>query len=163
MSAGPRGGGSRKERERAVREIVEAREIRTQRELVRALRERGIRVTQATVSRDVKRLGLLKRPGADGSYLYALPDTGGAAPPPAMREALAGAVHEFVTGLDEARGLLVVTTYPGCANAVAIAIDEARLPDVVGTVAGDDTIFILTRTDRGLQRVRAELEAAGRG
>lgn len=153
---------SRRERERLLREIVDAREVRTQKELVEALRERGIRVTQATVSRDVKRLGLVKRPGPGGGYRYALPDAGAAAAPQAALEALASAVREFVTGLDEARGILIVTTYPGCANAVAIAIDEAEPPGVVGTLAGDDTIFVLTRTDRVLGRVREELEAMRR-
>lgn len=149
---------SRRGREHALLEIVGERPVRTQRELVKALRARGIEVTQATVSRDVKRLGLVKVAEPDGGYRYARPeDTVG--PPPASRDALASAVRDFVTGLDEAQGILVVTTQPGCANAVASAMDEADLPELVATVAGDDTIFALARTAEARRRLRQQLGA----
>lgn len=147
---------NRRERERALLEIVGERPVRTQRQLVEALRARGIDVTQATISRDVKRLGLVKVPDPDGGYRYARPEDT-VAPPPASREALASAVRDFVTGLDEAQGILVVTTHPGCANAVAIAMDEADLPGLVATVAGDDTIFALARTSEARRRLRKRL------
>lgn len=147
---------SRREREAALLEIVRQRPVRTQQELVDALRSRGIQVTQATISRDVKRLGLVKVPDSEGGYRYARPEDP-VAPPPASREALASAVREFVTGLDEAQGILVVTTHPGCANAVAIAMDEADLPGLVATVAGDDTIFALARTAEARRRLRKRL------
>lgn len=148
---------SKRERERAILKIVSRDEIHTQAELVEALARLGIEVTQATVSRDVKRLGLLKVPTGDGGYRYAPPgaldETGGAA----ARESLEAAFREFVTGLDLAQGIVVVRTYTGCANAVAVAIDEAAVPDVAGTLAGDDTIFVLARTERAAKRVLENL------
>lgn len=146
---------SRRERERAILEIVSEREVHTQSELVEALAARGIEITQATVSRDVKRLGLAKVPTADGGYRYAPPEAmnDGAASGPAAQEALRAAFREFVTGLDLAQGVVVARTYTGCANAVAVAIDEAAVPGVVATLAGDDTIFVLARSAGGAERV----------
>lgn len=148
---------SRRDRERALLEIVAEEAISTQAELVEGLARRGIEVTQATVSRDVKRLGLVKLPGPGGTYRYAPPDAEPAAPP-AARETLRDAVREFVTGVDEAQGILVLWTPPGYANAVAIALDDAALPGVVATLAGDDTIFVLARTAAERGRVRRRLE-----
>ncbi len=149
---------SRRERERAILEIVEEELIHTQAELVRALHERGAHVSQATVSRDVKRLGLVKLPGADGAYRYGLP-AAATIPSRAAREALASAFDEFATGVYPGEGLLAVKTLSGCANAVAITIDEAALPGIVATLAGDDTIFILTGSVRESSRVLEELQA----
>jgi transcriptional regulator of arginine metabolism len=147
---------SRRERERAILEIVDAQAIHTQADLVRALHERGARVTQATVSRDVKRLGLVKLPGPDGTYRYGLPEAA-TIPSRAAHEALASAFDEFTTGVFPGEGLLAVKTLSGCANAVAITIDEAALPGVVATLAGDDTIFILAASRREASQVLEQL------
>lgn len=150
---------SRQARERAILQLVERRPIHTQGELVEALARRGMRVSQATVSRDIKRLGLVKIPTPEGRYRYAPPEAvEGATPPADARENLRNAFQEFVTGLDSAQGLVVVRTYSGCANAVAVAIDEAGVPGVVATLAGDDTIFVLPRTARERAVVLAEFE-----
>lgn len=148
---------SRRHRERALLEIVARHTVRTQKELADELGKRGIEVTQATVSRDVKRLGILKTAGPDGTYRYA-PPAGGAPPPPAARQALRSALQRFATDIDEAQGILVVTTHAGCGNAVAIAIDDAEVEGVVATLAGDDTIFVLARTADARRRVRGQLE-----
>lgn len=136
---------NRAQRERLILEIVSAQPVQTQEELVRALRERGLRVTQATVSRDVKRLGLVKVPDAHGRYRYALPEELREAPTPSARRKLVAAFQEFVTGLDWGEGLVLVKTLSGRANAVAAAIDEARMREIAGTVAGDDTILVVVR------------------
>ncbi|MCS7234611.1 MAG: arginine repressor [Armatimonadota bacterium] len=136
---------NRAQREHLILEIVASQPVQTQEELVRALRERGLRVTQATVSRDVKRLGLVKVPEPQGGYRYAPPQGLREAVAPGARAKLQAAFREFVTGVDWGEGLVLVKTLAGRANAVAAAIDEARMPEVAGTVAGDDTILVVVR------------------
>ncbi len=153
---------TRAERERAILELVETRAIETQGELVGALAARGIETTQATVSRDVRRLGLVKTPGHDGRVRYAR--NGGAAPaPPAARRALRAALVEFATGVASGDGLFAIRTASGCANAVAVAIDEADVPGVVATLAGDDTILVLTRDASDRDRVVDDLRSLMEG
>lgn len=149
---------SRRRREGVILEIVSEETIHTQAELVAALARRGIEVTQATVSRDVKRLGLVKVPAEDGAYRYAPPEAvNGAGGPAATEENLRSAFREFVTGLDVAQGIVIVRTYAGCANAVAVAIDEAQVAGAAATLAGDDTIFVLARSEAAADRVLAAL------
>lgn len=136
---------SRAQRERLILEIVASEPVHTQQALVQALRQRGLDVTQATVSRDVKRLGLVKIPDRDGRYRYVLPQQARQTAPPDAQARLAAAFREFVTDVDWGEGLVVVKTLAGRANAVAAAIDESRMPEVVGTVAGDDTILVVVR------------------
>src|SRR5262249_15339093 len=129
------GHAGRAERERRIREIVEQHPVRTQEELAAALGRRGGTVTQATVSRDIKRLGLVKaRTGRDGMR-YVLPEQ--RSPVDVLRR-LRYAAAEYVLSVDAGEDLVVIHTVTGCANAVAEAIDEMRWPDVVGTVAGDN-------------------------
>ena len=150
---------SRHQRERTLLEIIEHDTIHTQAELVTALRARGCEVTQATVSRDIKRLGLVKTPTAEGSYRYASPDmvvhagNGGSA---REREAMRNAFDEFATGVATVRGLFAIRTHSGCANAVAIAIDEAAVGGIVATLAGDDTILVMARSARDRDRLIEE-------
>lgn len=144
-------------RERAILDIVADHPVGTQEELARELARRGAAVTQATVSRDVKRLGLVKVADASGAYRYAV--SNGVGPPHASSEEnLRNAFREFVTGLDAGEAFFLVKTLPGRANAVGIAIDEARRPDLVGTIAGDDTILVVVRKSRDRDRARRELE-----
>jgi transcriptional regulator of arginine metabolism len=138
---------SRERRERAILEVVAARPVRRQVDLVHALRRRGFDATQATVSRDIKHLGLVKIPDRDGRYRYATPHAQ-RGPAPKAEDKLRDAFSEFVTGLDTGEAILLVKTLTGRANAVAVAIDEAHLPGVAGTVAGDDTIIVVVRTTR---------------
>lgn len=136
---------SRAQRERLILEIVSSQPVSTQQELVQALRQRGLQVTQATVSRDVKRLGLVKIPDREGRYRYAPAQQAQQATAPAARAKLVAAFREFVTGVDWGEGLVLVKTLAGRANAVAAAIDESRMAEVAGTVAGDDTILVVVR------------------
>jgi transcriptional regulator of arginine metabolism len=131
-------------RDRRILEIIAQKPVTTQAALVAALRAGGIDVTQATVSRDIKRLGLVKVPAGNGSYQYA---TSEAARPSAgdIEVKLRRAIGEFVIAVDEGSGLLLVKTSTGSANAVAEVIDEANWPELAGTVAGDNTIIIVPR------------------
>jgi transcriptional regulator of arginine metabolism len=142
-------------RQRAIRDLVDQRPIRTQQELAAALRERGFRATQATVSRDVAELGLGKG-SREGRPAYVLP--------PRLRDAevsgedrlrrlLADVPAEFrVADL-----LLVVKTLPGSAHAVAAALDRTRWPEIVGSIAGDDTVFVATPDRMAVRRLRDRL------
>jgi transcriptional regulator of arginine metabolism len=148
---------NRTARERAILEIVASHPGATQEVLVRELGRRGAPVTQATVSRDVKRLGLVKVADREGAYRYAVAN--GASPgSPSSAENLRNAFREFVTGVDTGEAFFLVKTLPGRANAVGIAIDEARRPELAGTIAGDDTILVLVRRARDRDRARGALE-----
>ena len=143
-------------RQRAIRDLVEQRPIRTQQELAAALRERGFRTTQATISRDVAELGLVKA-GRAGTQAYAIP--------PRLREAdtsgedrIRTLLRDMPVDIRDAGTMLVLKTLPGSAHPLAAALDRARWPEVVGSIAGDDTVFVAF-ADRGtLGRVRRRLQ-----
>jgi transcriptional regulator of arginine metabolism len=133
-----------RERDRRIIEIIGRRPVTTQAELVAALRAAGVEVTQATVSRDIKRLGLIKVPGRDGHYRYQAAPTD-LPPPTELQARLRRAVTDYVTDVDAGSGLVVVKTATGSAGTVAEAIDEMAWSEVVGTVAGDNTILVVPR------------------
>jgi transcriptional regulator of arginine metabolism len=121
-------------------------------ELARALARQGVEVTQATLSRDLRSLGVGKRPGPDGRAVYALP---GPAVETLDRERQLLDLRTFVNEVRVAQNLVVVRTPPGHANGVARAIDLAGMPGLVGSVAGDDTVLgVMTdaAAARGLKR-----------
>lgn len=154
---------SRRERELAILQILAERDVNTQSELVAELDARGFVVTQATVSRDIQRLGVVKLPSPDGAPRYVSPDEelvsrNGAGNGGRAREHLAAAVRESVLELDSGEALLAVRTPPGLANAVAVTLDRARIPEVVATLAGDDTIFVLSKNASDRRKVRRLLE-----
>jgi transcriptional regulator of arginine metabolism len=142
-------------RHRAIRDLVAQRPIRTQQELAAALREQGFRTTQATVSRDVAELGLVKA-AREGTQAYALPrrlveaETSG-------EDRLRALVRDLPIELREAGLLLIIRTLPGSAHAIAAALDRARWPEVAGSIAGDDTVFVACPDRRALKRVLARL------
>jgi transcriptional regulator of arginine metabolism len=138
-------------RQRAVLEVVRQGSIANQEELQRALRKRGFKVTQATLSRDIRDLGLAKTPVG-----YALPqgeDAGALALPPVKR-----LVREFVLDVRPAQNLLVVKTIIGSAQPVAAALDEQDWEEVVGTIAGDDAILIVCPDKEAAKRVAERIE-----
>jgi transcriptional regulator of arginine metabolism len=142
-------------RQRAIRELVALRPVRTQQELAAALRERGFRTTQATISRDVAELGLVKAT-REGTQAYALPrrlveaETSG-------EDRLRALLRELPIELREAGLLLVIRTLPGSAHAIAAALDRARWPEVAGSIAGDDTLFVACADRAALQRIKGRL------
>lgn len=129
------------ERQGAILRLVQERKLSTQGDLVEALRDEGVDAVQATVSRDVAQLGLVKVRDEDGRLVYALP---GAADLDRLTE-LAGALRRWATSIEPTGQLVVLRTPPGHANALALAFDEAGLPEVAGCIAGDDTIFLAAR------------------
>jgi transcriptional regulator of arginine metabolism len=148
---------NRAAREHAILEIIADHPVGTQEELARELARRGAFVTQATVSRDVKRLGLAKVAGADGAYRYAVANGTGSSFASAG-ENLERAVREFVVALEGGEAFFVVKTLPGRANAVGIAIDEANRREIAGTIAGDDTILVIVKKARDRARALREFE-----
>ena len=129
------------ERQGAILRLVGERHITTQSELAEALRKEGIDAVQATVSRDIAQLGLVKIRDASGRLVYALP---GGADLDRLSE-LTSALRRWAITLAASANLLVIQTPPGHANALAQAIDQARLSDVLGTIAGDNTIMVIAR------------------
>ena len=147
----------RRAREKMIFEIIQKRPIRTQSELVNALDPMGFSVTQATVSRDIQRLGIVKRTTGDGKIRYVR--SGFSTPPPITKRALKTALSEFATHIDTGDVLLSIRTQSGCANVVAEAIDVASLEGVVGTIAGDNTIFVLVHNTSYRTAVMQELKS----
>lgn len=131
-------------RQALILRLVDREPIRSQEQLRKALRAHGITVTQATLSRDVKELGLVKR-AADGAYQRS---NGTQVPLPASPDGLMRAIGASITQADHVQHMVVLKTPPGQANATAVAIDRANLPEIVGTIAGDDTILVVLRDAR---------------
>lgn len=138
-------------RQALILELLGRDPIRNQEQLRQGLRALGVDVTQATLSRDIKQLGLVKR-ASDGAYQR--PD--GPVPPTTV-SGVSRAVAEFVTGIDRVQNLIVLRTGPGQAHAAAISIDRAQLPEVVGTIAGDDTILVIAREGTGARDLESRL------
>ncbi|MFI5178536.1 MAG: arginine repressor [Vicinamibacterales bacterium] len=131
-------------RQSVVLELVDREALRSQEALRRRLRQRGFEATQATISRDIKDLGLVKRAG-DGAYQR--PGVDAQSPETALA-ALERASVEFLRRVERVQQLAVVRTGTGQAQPLALALDRARLPEVVGTIAGDDTILVIARGAR---------------
>lgn len=137
---------SKLSRHNTILGLLEEQELHNQDELRRALSRRGIKVTQATLSRDIHDLQLIKTPqGYRTQQAEALPET---ALPSADR-----LVREFVRDVREAQNLLVLKTSVGSAQPVAAALDAEEWPEVVGTVAGDDTILVISNENRTAQKL----------
>ena len=128
----------------AIRALVERDAIRSQEQLRQRLTTRGFAVTQATLSRDIKALGLVKR-AADGAYQTGGPEN---APPSTALVTLGRALAEYLASAEAVQQLVVLRTGAGQAPLLGLAIDRARLPGVVGTLAGDDTILVIARGPR---------------
>ena len=135
------------QRRGAIFRALTEHEVTSQAQLCEILADRGIATTQATVSRDLEELGVSRSRGTDGELIYVLPGADPPAPPPG--EALRRALSEHVVECQRSGELVVVRTPPGHAQLVASAIDRARLPGVIGSVAGDDTVLVVARRGRG--------------
>lgn len=135
-----------------ILEVLAAESVATQAELRRKLVRRGIHVTQATVSRDIEELGVVKtREG------YRLPETNEPAAPP--QPTLPIILKEFLRDVRQAENLVILKTYPGNAHSVAAALDAEAWREVVGTLAGDDTIFVAAAGTREATLIRKKLLA----
>jgi transcriptional regulator of arginine metabolism len=142
-------------RQAAIVDIIQREPIRSQEQLRRRVKAEGFDVTQATLSRDIRDLGLMKG-GADGAYqtpVQPLPNH------VAASSVLQRAVGEFLARVDQVQQLVVLRTGPGQAQPLALALDRARLAEVVGTIAGDDTILVIAPDARRARALVKRLEA----
>lgn len=129
-------------RQMKVQEIITKQIIRTQEELADKLHLAGFDVTQATVSRDIKEMGLIKVPSADDDYRYAVSTE---VHPSNLQDRLKRLLRETVVSINDTESLIVIRTIPGNAHALAAVMDNSNWEEVIGTVAGDDTILLVIK------------------
>jgi len=145
-------------RRRAIRGLLAAGDVTSQRQIVEALAGAGHAVTQATVSRDLDAIGGEKQRGPDGSLHYVIRED---RPSPGESRAAARAISDFVQSISVSGDLVVLRTPPGAAHLVAGAIDHSSLAGVLGTIAGDDTLLVVADAARGGREVASHLESLG--
>ena len=145
-------------RQRAIADLIRSRALASQEELAEQLTKQGFAVTPATISRDLEQIGAVKV-RRDGQLSYSLPEQVRDAATPK----LAAVFRDWVRSIDPAGNLVVIKTPPGSAHLVGVALDGAEMPEVVGTICGDDTIFVACRTEKAGKKLARTLseQAAG--
>jgi transcriptional regulator of arginine metabolism len=157
---------TRSARQARIRELIDAQPVTSQTQLAALLAESGIEVTQATLSRDLEELGAAKLRGSDGAPAsYVLPPENAPLRPAQTAPArLTRLLGDLLTSAEGSANLAVVRTPPGAAQFLASALDKVGLPDVLGTIAGDDTLLVVSRRPDGgaalADRLRAMAERA---
>ena len=136
-------------RQDKILELIQAYEINTQEMLRDLLEQEGFSVTQATISRDIRQLCLRKRRTASGLSCYTMA--------PAARSAPSNLLADVIVKIDYAINTVVVFCHAGSAQAACAVLDRLQLPEIVGTIAGDDTIFILTRSEMSAKQLVSQL------
>ncbi|CAN5829574.1 arginine repressor [soil metagenome] len=149
---------AKRERHRHLRELVSRHAIASQHELVDRLAERGFEVTQATISRDIGELGLVKVAAADG-HVYASPDDLREGAPRVSDDRLRRVLADYPVTIGRSGLILLLVSEAGSASAIAQAIDESTLDDQEGTLAGDNTVLVLFADEARLERWRTRFEA----
>ena len=141
-------------RQQEILDIIVQHEVETQEQLLDYLKERGIETTQATISRDIKQLHLVKELAGCGIYKYAVSH-------PKTKLSSAGKLRtifkECVTSFDQAQNIVVLRTMSGLANAAGAAVDGMEVPGLVGSLAGDDTVILIMRTNETAAELCAEI------
>lgn len=145
----------KKKRQETILRLIEEHEITTQDELMLLLQQSGFSVTQATVSRDIKELQLIKSPAHNGLTKYM---TNRMQTTKAHQDKFYNFFAQSVKTVDYAGNICVIKCYEGTANAAGVAIDTMHFPTIVGSLAGDDTLFILCRTESGAKDLKAKLQ-----
>lgn len=144
-------------RQTEILRIISEQDVETQEQMLELLRVSGIRATQATISRDIKELNLIKQPVGGGAYRYVVSSATTA------RRAFAGRMQnifkEGVTSCDFAQNIVVVKTMPGLAPAAGAALDGMEIDGLVGSLAGDDTVILIMRTNQVAERFCREIES----
>lgn len=143
-------------RQQKILEIIEHNDIDTQEALIAKLSEAGYIVTQTTISRDINQLKLVKAVTSTGSYKYIVPDVKRENNRAVMNSALTDAVIK----IEAAKNIVVVKTLSGMANAIAVCVDSLNHDEIVGSVAGDDTIIIVTKDDIIAETMASNLKSA---
>ena len=141
-------------RQNAILEVIREMNVETQEELADELRRRNFKVTQATVSRDIRELRLLKVLSPNGSYKYATADK----PENGLSERFHRIFSESVLSMAHAYNQVIVKTLPGSANVAAEMIDSLRWPEILGTLAGDNTILMIVRTNEEVDVVLRRID-----
>lgn len=136
-------------RQEKMLELISKFEIETQDELIERLRECGFEVTQATISRDIRELKISKMTTGKGTYRYVLPKQNTMVPNMKFNSALIDAL----ISIDYACNIIVLKTHAGLANALAVGIDAMHLEEILGCVAGDDTILMVSRSEEAAHRI----------
>ena len=139
-----------------IKEIIEQSVIETQEDLAESLRKEVIEVTQATVSRDIKELMLIKVPTGDGRYRYAFPIEQNII---YSQSRMSRIFQDSVIGLDYSQNIVVIKTLPGTAQAVAATIDYIKWPEIIGTLAGDDNILVVVKPMEFAPQVMSKFQA----
>ncbi len=147
------------QRQHQIKQLLADNPVSSQSQLVELLDENDVHATQATVSRDLEDLGAIKVRVPGGQTVYAIPELPSEqfAPEDQLRRVLG----DWLVEVDRSNDLVVLRTPPGSAHVVASALDRSGVPDVVGTVAGDDTILVIARPDRGSDLQTHLLDLAG--
>lgn len=142
-------------RQMKILEIIRSEVVQTQEELAEKLAREGMEVTQATVSRDIKELQLIKVPNGDGRYRYAIPN---GQSPRKQTERLKRIFKDAVLGINTSENLIVVKTLSGTAPGVGEAIDTLDWPEIVGTVAGDNTVLVVAKDRQTVPSILEKLK-----
>ena len=144
------------QRQAKIMEIISTKDIETQEQLLQALQEAGYYSTQATISRDIKELRIVKELTSFGTYRYT---TASKEVPSSFSGRLNTIFRECVTSFDYAQNIIVIHTLPGLANAAASAMDAMNMSVVLGTIAGDDTVFIVMRDSNAAAAFCGEIKS----
>ena len=142
-------------RQAMILEIISQENIETQEQLLAKLQERGINSTQATISRDIKQMHLIKQPAGQGVYKYAVSDNRNRLH---FAEKLRTIFRESITSIDYAQNIVVIKTMPGLASAACSALDNMDLTYMVGSLAGDDTAFLLMKDTEAAETFCEEIK-----
>lgn len=143
------------DRQRRILEIVEREAIDTQEQLQQKLQEQGVTCTQATISRDIKQLHLMKEPVGQGVYKYAV---SGNQTTLNVAAKLRTIFRECIVSIDYAQNIVVVKTMPGLANGACSALDNMEMNDIVGSLAGDDTALLVMRNTEAAELLCQEIK-----
>lgn len=141
-------------RQEAIKNIIKNQPIETQSDLAEALKQAGFNVTQATVSRDIKEMMLIKIPGEDGRYKYSFPSENSKI---LTAERLEDTLRGYTLTISSAENLIVLHTLPGTAQAVAYALDHLNWKELLGTVGGDDTVLLIVDSKENVETVKRRL------
>lgn len=137
------------ERQMFIKQLVLNHDVSTQDELLELLEEKGVTATQATISRDIKELNLIKSATAEGDVKYTLYQNTQVT----MEEKLASTINSVVTGITHVEFMNVVKTLPGNAHVIGALVDDIQYPEIVGTVAGNDTIMLISKSKEEAEKV----------
>ena len=150
---------SKADRHAAIRELIQRHAVGSQEELRQLLLKRGWDVTQSTLSRDLRELRLARIPSSDGTVRYAEPESAEDSRTPALE----GLLPQLFVSVDGVGELILLRTLPGGAQAIAEAVDNQEWPELLGTIAGDDTILIICRSAQAREKLTKKLRQMAEG